>query len=57
MVSWKSQRQKTVALAIAEADYMALTAATQEAMFLGSRSTSLYQDSGSAIAIHEDSHS
>jgi hypothetical protein len=32
-VSWKSQRQQTVALSTAEAEYMALTAATQEAMF------------------------
>jgi hypothetical protein len=32
-VSFKSQRQQTVALSTAEAEYMALTAATQEAMF------------------------
>jgi hypothetical protein len=32
-VSWKSRRQQTVALPTAEAEYMALTAATQEAMF------------------------
>jgi hypothetical protein len=31
-VSWKSQRQQTVALSAAEADFMALIAATQEAM-------------------------
>jgi hypothetical protein len=33
-LSWKSQRQQTVALSTAEAEYMALTAATQEAMCL-----------------------
>jgi hypothetical protein len=33
-VSWKNQRQQTVALSTAEAEYMAPTAATQEAMFL-----------------------
>jgi hypothetical protein len=31
-VSWKSQRQQTVALSTAEAEYMALTGATQEAL-------------------------
>ena len=33
-VSWKSQHQPTVALSTAEAEYMALTAAIQEAIFL-----------------------
>jgi hypothetical protein len=33
-ISWNSQRQQTVALSTAAAEYMALTAATQEAMFL-----------------------
>jgi hypothetical protein len=32
-VSWKSQRHQAVALPAAEAEYVALTAATQEAMF------------------------
>ena len=33
-VSWKSKRQQTVALSSCEAEYMALAAATQEALFL-----------------------
>jgi hypothetical protein len=33
-VSWKSQHQPTVALSTAEAEYMALTAAIQEKIFL-----------------------
>ena len=33
-VSWKSQRQQTVALSTAEAEYMALCAASKEAVFL-----------------------
>jgi hypothetical protein len=33
-VSWKSQRQQTVVLLTAEGEYMALSAATHEAMFL-----------------------
>jgi DNA-binding transcriptional regulator/RsmH inhibitor MraZ len=55
-VGWKSQRQQTVALSTAEAEYMALTAATQEAMLL-KKMHEFHQDSGSAISIHEDNHS
>jgi hypothetical protein len=56
-VSWKCQQQQTVALSRAEAEYMALTAATQEAMFFKQVLHEFQQDSGSAITIHEDSHS
>jgi hypothetical protein len=52
-VSWKSQRQQTVALSTAEAKYMALTAATQEAVFFMQLLHEFHQDSGSAITIHE----
>jgi hypothetical protein len=52
--SWKSQRRHTVALSTAEAQYMALTIATQEAMFLRQLMLELHQDSGTAITIHED---
>ena len=34
MIDWKSRKQHTVALSSCEAEYMALTHATQEAMFL-----------------------
>ena len=34
LVSWKSQRQPTVALSSTEAEYMSLAAATQEAIWL-----------------------
>ena len=34
IITWKSQRQATVALSTAEAEYMALCAATQEAVWL-----------------------
>ena len=34
VVSWKSRKQQTVALSSCEAEYMALTNATQEALFL-----------------------
>jgi hypothetical protein len=56
-VSLKSQRQQTVALSTAEAEYMALTAATQEAMFFNQLLHEFHQDSGSPITIHEDNQS
>ena len=34
VISWKSKRQQTVALSTCEAEYMALTSATQEGIFL-----------------------
>ena len=34
MISWKSKKQQTATLSSCEAEYMALTAATQEAIFL-----------------------
>ena len=34
IVSWKSKKQQTVALSSCEAEYMALSAATQEALFI-----------------------
>jgi hypothetical protein len=56
-VSWKSQRHQTVALSTAEAEYMALTATTQEAMFFKQLLQEFHQDSGSPITIHEDNQS
>jgi hypothetical protein len=56
-VSWKCQRQQTVALSTAEVEYIELTAATQEAMFLKQLLHEFHQDSGSPITIHEDNPS
>jgi hypothetical protein len=56
-VSLKSQRQQTVALSTAEAEYMALTTATQEGIFLKQLLHEFHQDSGSSITIHEDNQS
>jgi hypothetical protein len=53
-VSWKSQRQQALALSAAEAEYVALTAATQKAMFFKQLLHEFHQDSGSPITIHED---
>jgi predicted chitinase len=43
-----------MALLTAEAEYIALTAATQEAMFFTQVLHELHQDSRSAITIYED---
>jgi hypothetical protein len=56
-VSWKSQNQDTVALSSAEAEYMALCAATQEAIhlrFLMQDMDPKYRQSNSAVLIFED---
>jgi hypothetical protein len=56
-MSWKSQRQQTVAMSTAKAEYMALIAATQEAMCLKQLLHEFHQGSRSAITIHEDNQS
>jgi hypothetical protein len=56
-VSWKSQRQQTVALSTTEAEYMVLTATTEEAMFFKQLLHEFQQDSGSVITIHEGNQS
>src|SRR5665213_2460535 len=60
-ISWSSKRQATVALSSTEAEYMALTQATKEAIWLRSllaelnytqeRPTTLFEDNQSAIAL------
>jgi len=60
-ISWSSKRQATVALSSTEAEYMALTQATKEAIWLRGllaelnytqeRATTLFEDNQSAIAL------
>lgn len=59
-ISWRSKKQTCVALSTAEAEYVALAAATQEAVWLRQltntilkcdRSVTLFEDNQSAIAI------
>jgi hypothetical protein len=54
LVSWKSQRQSTVALSSSEAEYMSLAAATQEAIWLKRfvKELKIYADD--AVLIHQD---
>ena len=55
-VSWKSQHQPTVALSTAEAEYMALTATIQEAMFLRQLLDSMGVKQSEPTMIFEDDH-
>ncbi len=64
-VSWNSQHQSTVALSTVEAEYMALTAAIQEAIFLRqlfdsmcvkqSESKMIFEDNQECIALSRNS--
>ena len=63
-ISWKSKKQSTIALSSCEAEYMALTACTQEAMFLKmllsefeeqpNQCTPIYEDNQGAIALNKE---
>jgi hypothetical protein len=55
-VSWRSQRQVTVALSTTEAEYTALSAATQEALFLQQllKAMGMTQE---CVTLHEDNQS
>ena len=54
-ISWKTRRQPTVALSSTEAEYMALSAATQEALYLKKLVREIDQNlSEHCITIHED---
>ena len=56
-VSWKSQRQESVALSTAEAEYMALSAATQETMFLRQLMADMQQQQTDGTVVYEDNQS
>lgn len=53
-VSWRSQRQQTVALSTAEAEYMALTSAIQEAVYLRQMLGDLGAGPVGATVLNED---
>ena len=67
VVSWKSRKQTCVALSTAEAEYVALAGATQEAALMRQLmndlcheqvgSTVIYEDNQAAIAISQQPHS
>ena len=54
LISWKSCKQTCVALSTAEAEYVALAAATQEAIWLNRLLFEMSNDNNSPILIFED---
>ena len=56
-ISWRSMKQTCVALSTAEAEYMALASAAQEAMWLRQLTTDLKNEPTSATVIFEDNQS
>ena len=53
-ISWKSKRQQTVALSSCESEYMALTAAAQEALYLSKLLNELINQSFEPVQIYGD---
>jgi transposase InsO family protein len=54
-ISWRSKKQRTVALSSTEAEYMALSEATQEAVWLKAFMRELGEDVGDgALTVYED---
>lgn len=56
-ISWNSCKQQTVALSTAEAEYMAMASATQEALWLQQLQAELGQGADKALHIHSDNQS
>ena len=56
-ISWRSKKQTCVALSTAEAEYMALASAAQEAMWLQQLTTELTNEPTGATVIFEDNQS
>ena len=57
LVSWRSNKQTCVALSTAEAEYVALSAAAQEAVWLGKLLSELKVNNDDPILIYEDNQS
>lgn len=56
-VSWKSKKQTVVALSTAEAEYVALSSATQEVSWMRKLLADLGENTGVPTTIHEDNQS
>ena len=54
LVSWCSKKQQTVALSTCESEYMALSAAVQECMFLKQLLSSMSENEVVPVCIHSD---
>ena len=56
-MTWRSQKQSCVALSTAEAEYMALCSAAQEAVWMRELSSDLGNQQSQPTLIHEDNQS
>ncbi len=56
-ISWKSALQKTVALSSTEAEYLALSAAVKDALFLRNLMTDLWPALATTVTLFEDNQS
>ena len=56
-ISWSSRKESCVALSTAEAEYMALASATQEAVWLRGLAADMQVDSKGPMVIYEDNQS
>ena len=56
-MSWKSRKQTCVALFTAEAEYIALAGATQEAVCMRRLLSEIYSSCADLTVIHEESQS
>lgn len=56
-ISWRSKKQTSVALSTAEAEYIALASAAQEALWLRQLTTDLKHEPAAATVIFEDNQS
>ena len=56
-ISWKSSKQTCVALSMAEVEYVALSTAAQEAIWLQQLTSDLMNKSSQEIIIYEDNQS
>jgi hypothetical protein len=56
-ISWKSKLQSTVALSSTEAEYLALSTAVQEALFLRNLHADIASDGAKTITLYEDNQS
>ena len=54
LISWRSSKQSCVALSTAEAEYVALAGATQEAIWLRQLLNDVHCNDGLPIVINED---
>lgn len=56
-ISWRSQKQQTVALSTAEAEYMSMSSAAQEALWLQQLHAELGQEQSNPLVIFSDNQS